>query len=316
MARGRYKPGIEIGMRPVHSIYPRGWYCLDHSSLVSRFVDTSVNTRCKQVQIGVRVQHWNIPNLPKTKIAENKWWSVTIIHCVFHLFQKVLLVRLSMSKFIKYLFSIEFLLMAEWIIPSLRKPSNHQVTAISSHVIHVLPDIVLPISILNRVCTWVSILWKKVLGVMVVTWQFCHKNWMLCCTPLPNMQQLHQLFPPTYDPTPQNRLFPFWLWLCGMPELKLSYNIGTTISFNFDRETVHAAKRNFQCQGIPVIMITLVPQMSFASAWERPKVWHPQMPCLETATTTVVSFKCIWKLMSKNQKVWIAAQSKILKPYT
>jgi hypothetical protein len=55
------------------------------------------------------------------------------------------------------------------------------------------------------------------------------------------------------------------LWLCGMPELKLSYNIGTTISFNFDRETVHAAKRNFQCQGIPVIMITLVPQMSLAS---------------------------------------------------
>jgi hypothetical protein len=38
------------------------------------------------------------------------------------------------------------------------------------------------------------------------------------------------------------------LWLCGMPELKLSYNFGTTISFNFDRETVHAAKRNFQCE--------------------------------------------------------------------
>lgn len=79
------------------------------------------------------------------------------------------------------------------------------------------------------------------------------------------------LSPPTYIPTPQNHLLPFWLWLCGMPEFKLSYNIGTTISFNFDRETVHAAKRNFQCQGIPVIMITLVPQMSFASGWERPK---------------------------------------------
>jgi hypothetical protein len=47
MARGRYKPAIEIGIRPVHSIYPRGWYCLHHSSLVSRFFDTSVNTRCK-----------------------------------------------------------------------------------------------------------------------------------------------------------------------------------------------------------------------------------------------------------------------------
>jgi hypothetical protein len=124
------------------------------------------------------------------------------------------------------------------------------------------------------------------------------------------------LSPPTYNPTPQNHLLPFWLWLCGMAELKLSYNIGTTISFNFDRETVHAAKRNFQCQGIPVIMITLVPQMSFASSWERPKVRHPQMRCLETATTTVVLFKCIWKLLSQNQKVWIAAQSKILKPYT
>jgi hypothetical protein len=47
MAPGTYKPHIEIGIRPVHSIYPRGWYCLNHSSLVSRFVDTSVNTRCK-----------------------------------------------------------------------------------------------------------------------------------------------------------------------------------------------------------------------------------------------------------------------------
>jgi hypothetical protein len=82
------------------------------------------------------------------------------------------------------------------------------------------------------------------------------------------MQQMHHFIPSNLQPntpTPQNRLLPFWLWLCGMPELKLSYNIGTTISFNFDRETVHAAKRNFQCQGIPVIMITLVPQMSLAS---------------------------------------------------
>jgi hypothetical protein len=177
--------------------------------------------------------------------------------------------------------------MAEWIIPSLRKLSNLQVTAISSHIIHVLPDIVLPLSILNRVWTWVSILQKKVLGVMVVTWQFCHKNWMLCAHLFPTCNSCIILSPPTYNPTPQNRLLPFWLWLCGI----LNWNYHTTLalpslSISIDKQFL-LQRETFQCQGIPVIMITLVPQMSFASGWERPKVRHPQMPCLETATTTV-----------------------------
>jgi hypothetical protein len=64
------------------------------------------------------------------------------------------------------------------------------------------------------------------------------------------------------QPTTQHPKTVFFHFVCGCVG---SYNIGTTISFNFDRETVHAAMRNFQCQGIPVIMITLVPQMSFAS---------------------------------------------------
>jgi hypothetical protein len=170
-----------------------------------------------QLQIDVPVQHWNIPNLPKTKITENKRWSATIINCVFHLFQKVLLVRLLMAEFIKCLFSIEFLLMAEWIIPSLRKPSNHQVTAISSHIIHVLPNIVLPLSTLNQVCSFEC--------------QSCGNSfWELWWSPgnfvirtgcyvahlFPTCNRCIILSPPTYNPTPQNRLLPFCLWLCGI----------------------------------------------------------------------------------------------------
>jgi hypothetical protein len=77
---------------------------------------------------------------------------------------------------------------------------------------------------------------------MVVTWQFCHKNWMLCCTPLPNMQQMHHFIPSNLQPNtpkPSSSILFVVVWdhtTLALPSLSISIEK----QFVLQRETFNA----------------------------------------------------------------------------